>query len=290
MRKTLVGKNGYLFLINDSAKSLRRHMYNLVSRKEARTKVITKKAKESAVYFIVFPDKEIICSDFLPDNMKIQHRHDLDLHRNIFGENLLDPTNILEPSDYYKTDTHINNKGALKIFKAFLSFLNQKFKVNLESENIELQNIETDSLSKLSKGIGDLTTAINRQDIVLGDISDTYYKFPQDVDFYTTTYMKDDPRFKILDYNLEDISSKYVNNIVDWQTVSENIFYKKTDTAPIKKKGVIFYDSFLLSSIGLYKNLFSEIYFIKSVFKKKLLKTLRPDLIFEFRVERFLYV
>ena len=160
---------------------------------------------------------------------------------------------------------------------------------NLEYENIELRKIETDSLSKLNKGIGDLTWGCNRKDTILNDISDIYYKFPPDKDFYMTSYMKNNQSFKILDYNLNDISDKYVNNLIDWDLITNNILYKKTDTSQIKKKVVIFYDSLLLSSIGLYKNLFREIFLIKNIFNKRLLKKINPDFIFEFRVERFLF-
>jgi len=290
MTKTLKGKDNYLFLINDSSKSLKKHIDNTVNLPSPH--IIKKKYNilnnPQTPFLIVFPDKEVICKDFLPDNIKINYRKHLESYKSVFGEKILDPTNILKPSDYYKTDTHINNKGALKVFKVFLNFLNRKFKVNLEYENIELHKIETDSLSKLNKCVGDLTWDINRQDTILNDISDIYYKFPPDIDFYMTTYMKNDQSFKILDYNFNDISDKHVNNVIDWNLVSDNIFYKKTDTFQINKKVVIFYDSFLLSSIGLYKNLFKEIYFIKNSFNSCLLKKINPDFVFEFRVERFL--
>ena len=49
--------------------------------------------------------------------MKIKYRQDLDYYKSYFRDKLLDPTNLLDHTDYYKTDSHINNKGALKVYK-----------------------------------------------------------------------------------------------------------------------------------------------------------------------------
>ena len=75
---------------------------------------------------------------------------------------------------------------------------------------------------------------------------------------------------------------------LDWQNLIASIFYHKSKIPCINRKVLIFYDSFLLPCIQLYKNLFSDIYFVKSLFNNNINNKINPDLIFEFRIERFL--
>lgn len=280
--KTLKGKHNYLFLINDAANSLNRHLFasNKKWRHIIRSKKITK--------LLVFPDKEIICKDFLPDDKKIKYRENLDHYIRYFKDNLLDPTNILDHSDYYKTDSHINNKGALKIYKYFNNIISTIHNINIPEEEVILEENKTDALSTIGKGIGDLTWDSNKGSVQLDDISDIYYRLPKKYDFYCTTYENNEKDFQILSSTLKNISSSYKNKSIDWHCISKNILYYKSDVASINKKVIIFYDSFLLSSIGLYKNMFKEIYLIKNLYDDTYNNKIKPDYIFEFRVERFL--
>ena len=281
--KTLKGKQNYLFLINDSMDSLNSHtlkknkVYSPVLRSDRLTRIL------------IFPDKEIICKDFLPDDLKIKYRDSLDYYKNYFKEKLLDPTTLLEPTDYYKTDSHINNKGALKVYKYFNKIISDMHDIILLEEDVILEEIKTNSLSLIGKGIGDLTWDSNKGSLVLEDISDIYYKLPKKYDFYCTKYDNTEKDFQILTKNLENISLYYKNTSIDWNCISNNILYYNSNEAKINKKVLVFYDSFLLSSIGLYKNIFKEIYFIKTVYNNNYINKINPDYVFEFRVERFLY-
>ena len=111
--KTLKGKNNYLFLINDNVNSLKRHTEDS---QNLNIKNLDYKKLIKNYIILVFPDKEIICKSFLPDNFYIKYRTDIDMYKSILKDRVIDPTNILEPTDYYKTDSHINNNGSLKIF------------------------------------------------------------------------------------------------------------------------------------------------------------------------------
>jgi hypothetical protein len=73
-----------------------------------------------------------------------------------------------------------------------------------------------------------------------------------------------------------------------WEILSKHIIYK-TNSNTNKLKVIIFYDSFLLSIISLYMELFGEVYMIKSVYDNRLIEAIKPDYVFEFRVERFLF-
>ena len=280
--KTLKGKQNYLFLINDASDSLNRHIFkkNKTNNKVLRSKRLTK--------ILIYPDKEIICKDFLPDNIKIKYRQDLDYYKSYFKDKLLDPTNLLDHTDYYKTDSHINNKGALKVYKYFNKIIGDMHNTILLEEDVILQEIRTNSLNLISKGIGDLTWELNKGSLELEDISDIYYQLPKKYDFYCTKYDNKDEDFKILSNNLINISLNYKNRNIDWECISKNILYYNSNKALINKKVLIFYDSFLLSSIGLYKNMFKEIYFIKNIYNDTNINRINPDYVFEFRVERYL--
>ena len=281
--KVLMGKDNYLFLINDSANSLNRHTKNCNP-----PNVINNKIKKKKNYFIIiFPDKEIICEKFLPNNLKIKYRSHLDIHKKILHDNVIDPTKILEPTDYYKTDSHINGKGSLKVYKFFIEYLNKVFNTNIKGENIKLEKIETASLHSMGKGIGDLTWESNKGNLLLNDISDIYYSLPEEYNFYMTWYSKNDKRFKILNSQLIDTSDKH-HGWVSWNLISTSILYNKSENAVIDKKVIFFYDSFLLQSIGLYKDIFKELYLIKNVINPNIINKIKPDFIFEFRAERFL--
>ena len=66
------------------------------------------------------------------------------------------------------------------------------------------------------------------------------------------------------------------------------ILYKKNIASANNYKILIFYDSFLLSTLHLYMNLFYETYCLKTTFNIDIVNSINPDYVFEFRVERFL--
>ena len=78
----------------------------------------------------------------------------------------------------------------------------------------------------------------------------------------------------------------YLNQRLEWPIISNYILYVKNKDK--KYKVVMFYDSFLISTLQLYIPLFNEIYLIKSIFDIDKIKTIQPDYVVEFRCERFL--
>jgi hypothetical protein len=84
------------------------------------------------------------------------------------------------------------------------------------------------------------------------------------------------------------MTSLLEDKIVSWEVISKYILYINNNILKNKYKVLIFYDSFLLSTISLYMELFKEVYMIKSMYNEEIKKLINPDYVFEFRIERFL--
>ena len=285
MNKTLVGKDNYLFLINDSSKELEQHCDNFTEIKDPNLLKYTYQN-----YFItVFPDKSVHCKDYLPDSYKVKYRPGLEIYLKKFKNKLLDTYQILKDTDniFYKTDTHMNLKGCYIVYCEFIKQVNIVYNLNLTVKSVEMEEREC-ILTNTGFGIGDLTLPINLGTQELDDVNDTYY-FSNDVPPYYNSYkINNSSNIRILNRKLEDKTKELEdkNEFLDWTIISKYIIHKETNSNT--KKVLIFYDSFLLSTLALYMDLFENVYFIKEVYNTSFLHKIKPDYIFEFRVERFL--
>jgi len=285
MDKTLIGKNGYLFLQNDSGNELKIHNENLCLVHPdfyKRYEPILDK-----FVLIVFPNKCLIYSEHLPDTFDLKYRPGFDLYSNFLKDKIIDGFPLLKNNDtYYKTDTHVNAKGGLIIYYIFIDKINKLFNLDIVKEEYTLTKKEC-SLMSLGLGIGDLTNRINLGNQLLENINDVFYKIDNNEQIYCRYKFTDNSSIRILNDSLTDVTNLYINNILTWDIISNCILYVKN---PDKKyKVVIFYDSFLLSTLQLYTSLFHEIYFIKDIFYLDRITKIQPDYIFEFRCERFLF-
>jgi len=286
MNKTLIGKNGYLFLQNDAANELEVHHNNLCLVSPNFYKKY--ESIKDKFLIIIFPNKSLIYSDYLPDTYKMKYRPGLDLYSDYFKNKLLDGLPYLTNSDtYYKTDTHINIKGSLIMYNLFIDKLNNLFNLNVEKQEYTLSKTECNSLTKFGLGIGDLTWKTNLGNQILESTDDIFYEINDTPQIYCKYIFLNDSKIRILNYNCIDETDMHINRILDWNILSKNILYIKNDEK--KYKVVIFYDSFLASSLQLYMPLFNEVYFIKSIFDMGRINIIQPDYILEFRCERFLF-
>ena len=152
MSKTLKGKDNCLFLINDSERSLKKHTAN---ESALLLEDVMWRQDVDNLYMVVYPDKEVICENSLPDGNEIKYRTSLDIYKTVLEDRLLDPTDILDATDYYKTDTHMNNKGNYKLYNRFIEFLRHKFPEHtIEAVNFELTKVEVPSLYDSQPGLG----------------------------------------------------------------------------------------------------------------------------------------
>jgi hypothetical protein len=291
MSKTLIGKNGFLFLQNDSAKELELHNNNLC----LVNNLFYKKYENILDKFllIVFPNKSYVCKKYLPDEYNLKYRPGFDIYNDYFKEHILDGYIYVNNEDtFYKTDTHMNLNGCVLTYYDFVNKINNLFNLNIVPKQINLKVKDVSSLSELDLGIGDLTWNNNLSDQVLTDTNDEYY-FSNEVELLYCRYIiMPDSKIKFLLFNENNLEDKTIlldKKRLEWNELSTYILYKKNTNVQNNHKVLIFYDSFLLSTLSLYLNMFNEVYMCKSIFNSDLVNHINPDYIFEFRVERFLF-
>ena len=283
--KTLIGKDNYLFLINDSSKELEVHCNNLNIIKDKNISHI----KFNNYMMMLFPNKSLYYKKYLPNEYVIKYRPGLEIYKNKLGNKVIDTYIILENIDdaYYKTDTHINLKGNYYVYLEFINKCNLNYNLNLIQKEINLKVIYHIELSSLNIGLGDLTWPNNLGNQKINVINDNYYYSDDFEEFYMKYSIKNNEEYIFYNYKMENKTYKLYDKKVDWNIISTYIIYKYNDNKNYKI--IIFYDSFLLSILPLYMELFREVYMIKNNYNNKLIELIKPDYVFEFRVERFLY-
>lgn len=284
--KTLFGKDDYLFLINDASKSLENHCKNITLFNINSIKIYDKYIKSGKILFFMLPDKEIICRDYLPNIYKILNRDKMNYYKLIFFDLFYDSTELFDLNDYEKTDTHINLKGMLKFYNETCKIISKKLNINIKTRVFDIKMKEV-------IGNGDLIQGVNIGTNIAKKIKENYYYIDEDISIFNTIYSKEkiynkNNNIKLLDKNLKNISDNYHGKLLYWDDIKYLIIYSKNKNINNNIKVVIFYDSFLASTLNLYTELFNEVYMIKSIFCEKFIEYINPDFVLEFRIERFL--
>lgn len=288
--KTLIGKNGYLFLQNDSGQELKTHCENLCLVKDINlTRYIPYKDK---YILVIFPDKCCICKDFLPDGFHPNYRPSFDVYKNFFKNNIIDGHDLCKNMEdiYYKTDSHMNLKGTYAIYCYFIEKINLLCALNIEKRKLIIKKTEVSSLIQLGNGLGDLLWESNLRNQTVLSNSDNFYYCDELDEIYLKYKISDNSSFRIMSLENKTIIDKtinYIGNFITWPILSSHLIYKNNEGKQ-NSKCLIFHDSFLLSTLSLYLELFEHVYLSKSAFNKNLIDVINPDYIFEFRIERFL--
>lgn len=284
--KTLLGKNNYLFLQNDSSDELNIHLNNKDLISNTNINIYLKYTDK--LLLIIIPGKPIIYKDYLPfENINI-YRPGFEKYKLMLNNNVLDTLDCLENIEsFYKTDTHPNLLGIYQVYKKFINTINTQFNFKIDILNINIEYKECE-LSQLGLGIGDLTWPSNKGELILDSIQDRYY-YSNDINtIYNKYIINDNKELQLLDYNLNNITSNFNNKILGWSEISNNIIYYNNLKCNNKFKAIIFCDSFITQFVELFIYTLSETYIIKNTFNEELIEKIKPDYIFEFRAERFL--
>jgi hypothetical protein len=283
MTNTLAGKEGYLFFTSDSANDLQKHC---VETYPYSADTINRYARLKNFLLVIYPDKSYVLNQYLPDGFNAVFRPVFDQYYKVLGDRMIDGNAVLKdiPELFYKTDTHMNLKGCLMILNATIEYMNTHFDYNLEVQTPSVERIEVESLSALNVGIGDLTWPSNRGDLILPCTRDVYYTLTDYTHIYCTP-VRDEIR--ILTKQMEDCTSRFGNQLITWDILSENILYQ----ANSGKVGrvLIFFDSFTIPILPLLRTMFAEVYLVKDILSEDLIRRINPTHTLEMRVERFLF-
>jgi hypothetical protein len=224
-RKTLVGKEGYLFLQNDSARELEVHNYNLC--------LVSKLFYENDInknyFLVVFPNKSFLFKEYLPVGYNLKYRPAFNKYATFLKDHVLDGYEVLfnETETYYKTDTHINLKGAYLVYCAFIDKINKLFSLNVPKLKINLVKEYVESLTILNKGLGDLTWTENAGDsLCASNVCDVFYS-SNDIDEIYCKYiihLKSDD-YKIRFFSYEFLS--YFLSLTSFVNISRVYFFIK---------------------------------------------------------------
>jgi len=130
----------------------------------------------------------------------------------------------------------------------------------------------------------------NLGDQILCEKNDIHYNSKTITNLYPCEIITNEHNLNFLKLEndeLKNFNDSVIGTPFNWMVVSNYIIHKKNNSEP-KYKVLIFYDSFLLSTLYLYLELFDEVYMCKDIVDFNIINKINPDYIFEFRVERFL--
>jgi len=273
--KTLIGNNKYLYLKSEVESHYMNNMNEenkYLNNFEYYFKNLQNKRKEYLM--LVVPNKSLLCSDNLPEIYDVNKRYRFTdfIKTKINSPNfvdLLDHAN-LDSSDYYITDSHINDKGSLKITKSIMKFF-------IDNDN-EINKIDTFlEATPIHNFRGDLTSPVNLENQQLV----TDLKLSEDI-------------LKINNICYNDYINKIKEIDVKYRFCYSRPFkYVYNKNAIIKKSILIYGDSTTFNKIfELISFYFENTFFCWNhlFINNELISMLNPNIIIEIKTERFLYI
>lgn len=277
LKKTLKGKNGYLFLINDSNNEIRQHFDELyinnfnasifIENLNLKKGVITK--NKSLYYCFVVPDKSVVCKEFLPFEIK-------QVKRNVENEIIItlipDFIENLDSSYYFKSDSHINYLGGKELAYCYLNYIDENFSRNDFSKLFNQQIIVN-----TSEYDGDLTLENEWSNNWSYTEEEKKDYQNEKITILTNKYLiklKDIPEeFKFVGIR----ETEYYENPESW-TDLRVLVLRDSSTNLIKDVLSIYFREILLYwDHGIFYG-----------FNKEIIKWYKPDIVLDIRTERLL--
>lgn len=299
LKKSLLGKDNYLFLVNDVNNELKQHFdkdyKNKFNSKKFRESYNSKKEYCEALgiqyQFFLIPDKCLVCQKKLPFEPKFVKRN-YDEVNDLFPDFI----DILSEKYYYSLDSHLNFWGGRKLSFGILRHFDSEFEwktfKKLFKNQIHL---------KIKRRRGDLTLYPNlsyeRKDLkIIRERSQTFKnKFTEDIEDIPPQFAQTMKGMKF-----DRIGSPYLYLKDSVISLLQKLGFRKRDTRPTvylknpdsytDKKVLIFRDS---GATRVYPSLtmyFNEtlLYWDHWNFNKDLIEWYNPDIILEIRTERFI--
>lgn len=268
--RTLKGKDDTFFLVNDSNNEIRQHYdVNYERRFNTLNFILSQKSKEEylqkkdIIYaFFVVPDKSVLLKDYLPVDTSNFTRYIPEIE-----DYVIDLMPILACGDYLVNDTHISKYSSLKVIPYVLSKLHGKspeYYGDLLAERL-----------KVIPGIceGNLFYDFNWS----YDFDETYDKYVlypiKEVMFEDSCYEVDSEEIPFEFRKFSKRESVYIKNP---NSISD-------------KKVLILHGSSAVNMRPAITAYYREAFFYwdHSYFSTDIIEWFKPDVIFEFRIERF---
>ena len=288
--KTLIIQNYFCILQNDSNKGYEKYITNKINVSKCFNNL------PSNYFCLIYPDKHIILKDLLPKyiNKNFNEKYIENLSNN---ERVFFNTNIVDESDFYKYDTHMNLKGTLKLFKVFIDMINKSNLFDKITVQLNESDLKVDYKNPLDwYCYGDLLWSNNiNPNKIQNLVFDKELVYSSQLEYiYTNKYgniKKHYKSFSIINKSsFQDIIIDE-NDEVNWCIISENILSNvNEDNYDNTQKILVYYDSFTCSLIPILFKTFKECIMIKEPFLHNdiRIKKFNPDLIFDFSVFRFI--
>jgi len=269
LNKTLKGKDDYLFLINDGNEEIRQHFdraYVNQFKKSVFIENLNNKegcceTNNIKYYFFIVPDKSYVCRDLLPFDVKLVKRN-YDQVKDLVP----DFSDKLDPSCYWKNDTHINFVGGTELTYNILHYIDKNFTRDEFDRLINEQIVVKDEIPH-----GDLMTPINWS---YSEEEKEKYNYAKDKFLYNK-FIKDlrgtlPEQFKY-DARRETVYTMNENSLTDLRV----LIFRDSST------------NYLYSLLSMY---FKEmlLYWDHWILNKEIIEWYKPDIVFEIRTERFL--
>jgi hypothetical protein len=269
--KVRFGKDGFIFLNNTEVQQsyTKQNLLNAKSLDSISNKFYHRKLslkRDSVDYFIgYFPNKHTIYKEKLPSSMQSQILDTITLATQLKKEleklsiTFFDPTKELlnnknEHLLYHKLDTHWNDYGAFLTYKYFFN--------HNKGLNITPYNISDFNIVNRERYWGDLTKLIG---------TDTLPSYKED---YRPLFVFKNKQ-KYFEY-------QKTNGLPPRTIKTGNVNVNNDLTA------IFFGDSYSIYLRQFFSLHFREIYYIRDSYNQDIIDKIKPDIIFEFSVERFI--
>lgn len=269
LRRSIKGRNSYLFLINDSNQEIRQHFDGLHNNnfnashfiKSLNFKKKFCSEKNIKHFFFIVPDKSLVCKDFLPFEIKLIKRN-YDLISNVVP----DFVEKLDHNCYFKIDSHINYFGGKELAYNYLHYIDNGFKRKDFNKLIKDQTLVLDRLR-----ICDLTMSKNWS--------------------YSEEEKEEYPNKEIKYFKNKFLINLKENIPENFKTVGiRETEYYENPHGLTDLRVLIFRDSSLELLRDVLSMYFKDIllYWDHWFFNEELIEWYKPDIILEIRTERFL--
>lgn len=268
--KVQLGKNGFLFINTDEAfksYSKRDLLTNdaldvFTSKIEKRDSML--KSRGISYYFGYFPNKHTVYNDKLSNSMRAQIRDTISLAKQIKkglaekGFIFFEPSVYPERKEalrYLTLDTHWSNLGSFQAYRDFFNMFTELGVTPYEYGDFKWRNVH--------QRFGDLTKLAGLDSI------NGYeeYRPLASLKTSTTNFTRDNTK------NLPPRAKRTTN----------------TSASTVLKKVLVFGDSYSNNMIPFYSLHFKEIIYLRDEYNQKMVDSIRPDIVIEVSVERFLY-